>query len=125
MELTQQQQQGYNLIELRIINQRYIELLDDLDVANSPFKNKKLNQQLKGVYPVIDKETKKYNAMYDVSPEGTTQFYDTTCENAKFIMQDNLLNKTLICGFLMAHEKNSELIETIINQILTQNGTDR
>jgi hypothetical protein len=40
-------------------------------------------------------------------------------------MQENLLNKTLICGSLMAHEKNSELIETIINQILTENGTDR
>ena len=120
MQLTRDQQTAYNLIELRILNQRYIEILDELNYERHPFKNQKLNQQLKGVYGVIDKETKKYDDMYDVSPEGTTQFYMVTSENAKFIMKNHLLDKSLICSFLLAHKKEPKAIEGIISKIITK-----
>ena len=40
MQLTRDQQTGYNLIELRILNQRYIEILDELNYERHPFKNR-------------------------------------------------------------------------------------
>lgn len=48
----------FNLIEFRLLNQRMVEILDDLNLKSHPLRNQKLNQQLKGVYAVLDKQTK-------------------------------------------------------------------
>lgn len=118
MELTKEQQQGYDLIELRIVNQRYIELLDDLEVKKSPFANKQLNAQLKGVYGVIDKETKKYNSMFEVCAEGTTAFYNATCDIARWIMTKSLFDKALFAQYQIAHDLDYKSVEGIINKVI-------
>lgn len=118
MQLDDRQILGYNIIELWIINQRYTELLDDLNVRSNTLKNKKLNQALKGIYPMLDKETKNFTEIYEASPDGTNQFYDNIVANANFIRKHHLLDQSLICSFLIAHQKDPKAVEGIINKII-------
>jgi hypothetical protein len=118
MNLDDRQTLGYNILELWIINQRYTELLDDLNLKNHPLKNKKLNQALKGIYPMLDKETKNFSEIHGVSPDGTNQFYDIIVENSKFIRGHHLLDKSMICSFLIAHEKDPKAVEGIISKVI-------
>lgn len=118
MQLSKEHITGYNLIELRINLQRAIEILDDLDLQKNPLGNKPLNTHLKGLIEPLDKQTKRYNDMFDVSQEGTMTFYSTVKDNERFIMQHHLLDKALICGFLHAHELNPKACEGIINKII-------
>ncbi len=120
MKITDEQTRNYNLMELHILFQRSIEILDDLKNCDFPLKNNKLNQQLKGVYGPLDKETKKYNDLYAASPEVTTHFYDVIQANCDVIMRNNLLDKSMVIGFLAAHEKDPKAIEGIINKIINK-----
>lgn len=110
--------QKYSIIELGIHIQRAVEILDDLNITDHPLKNKKLNQQLKGVYGVLDKETKLYNELHTVSADDTYHFYDVIKENSKIIMKNHLVDKSLVCSFLVAHEANPKAAEGVINKIL-------
>ncbi len=118
IELTKEQFQAYNIIELSILFQRSIEILDEINAINHPIKNKALASQLKAIYPSLDKQTKLYNEMFDVEQEGVSHFYDITKKNAEYIMNFNLLDKALICSFLVAHEINPKAIESIINKVI-------
>ena len=118
LKLTKEQYQAYNVIELSILFQRSIEILDELNSINHPIKNKSLASQLKAIYPSLDKQTKLYNEMYNVETEGVNHFYDITKRNAEYIMGFNLLDKALICSFLVAHEIDSKAVEGIINKTI-------
>ena len=118
MNLPAELQQKYSIIELGIHIQRAVEILDDLNITDHPLKNKKLNQQLKGVYGVLDKETKLYNELHTVSADDTYHFYDVIKENSKIIMKNHLVDKSLVCSFLVAHDANPKAAEGIINKIL-------
>lgn len=118
MNLPIESKQNYSVLELGIHLQRAIEILDDLNIANHPFKNKKLNQQLKGVYGVLDKETKLYNKFHEVSANNTAYFYDVIKKNTSTIMQNHLLDQALICSFLVAHEADPKSVEGILNKVL-------
>lgn len=118
MTLSKENETGYNLIELRILLQRSIEILDDLDLNKNPLGNKPLNTHLKGLYAPLEKQTKRFSDMHSVSPDGTDHFYDVVKNNNQFIMGHHLLDKALICGFLMAHEQNPKAVEGIINKTL-------
>jgi hypothetical protein len=118
MQLSQEHQTGYNLIELRILMQRAIEILDDLDLKKNPMANKPLKTQLKGIYAPLDKQTKQYNEIFEASAEGTMHFYNVVKNNAEFVMKNHLLDKALICSFLMAHERNPKAMEGIMEKIL-------
>lgn len=120
MNLTNEQKRNFNLIELRIVNQRYVEILDELKILDSPMKNKKLKSALTSVYPILDKETKKYNELFEASEDGTTAFYDICNQNAKLILSGNLLEKNLINQCLEAYSKNPKALEGILNKILNQ-----
>lgn len=121
MVISKEHETGYNLIELRINLQRSIEILDSLDLEKNPLGNKSLNTHLKGLIEPLDKQTKKYNDMFAVSQSGTMAFYNTVKENERFIMQNHLLNKALICSFLVAHELNPAAVEGIVNKVIKQN----
>jgi septation ring formation regulator EzrA len=121
MKLTKEQQIGFDQIELRVILQRAIELMDDLEINNPEPKNKKLKSQLKALYGPLDKETRKYNDIFEASEEGTTAFYQTTQANALLVMRNNLLDKSFICQAMMAREINPKAIEGIIDKILKTN----
>jgi hypothetical protein len=118
IKLSKEQYQAYNVIELSILFQRSIEILDELNAINHPIKNKALASQLKAIYPSLDKQTKLYNEMYNVEQEGVSHFYDITKKNAEYIMNFNLLDKALICSFLVAHEIDSKAVEGIINKVI-------
>jgi len=118
IKLSKEQYQAYNVIELSILFQRSIEILDELNAINHPIKNKALASQLKAIYPSLDKQTKLYNEMYNVEQEGVSHFYDITKKNAEYIMNYNLLDKALICSFLVAHEIDSKSVEGIINKVI-------
>lgn len=118
MNLPAELQQKYSVIELGIHIQRAVEILDDLNITNHPLKNKKINQQLKGVYGVLDKETKLYNDLHEVSADDLYHFYDVVKENSKIIMKNHLVDKSLVCSFLVAHEANPKAAEGVINKIL-------
>lgn len=118
IKLTNEQYQAYNVIELSILFQRSIEILDELNRINHPIKNKSLASQLKAIYPSLDKQTKLYNEMYNVEQEGVSHFYDITKRNCEYIMNYNLLDKALICSFLVAHEIDSKSVEGIINKVI-------
>lgn len=128
MKLEKHQELGYLEIELRIIFQRAIEIIDEikylqdyLKVNSSDHKtNKKLQAQMKAVYGPLDKQTRKYNDIFEASEEGTTAFYNTTQANALLVMRNHLLDKSFICQALMAHEQNPRAIEGIIDKILKQ-----
>jgi len=118
IKLTKEQFQAYNVIELSILFQRSIEILDELNAIDHPIKNKALASQLKAIYPSLDKQTKLYNEMYNVETEGINHFYDITKRNCEYIMNFNLLDKALICSFLVAHEIDSKAVEGIINKTI-------
>jgi hypothetical protein len=118
LKLSPEQYQAYNIIELSILFQRSIEILDDLNAIDHKIKNKALASQLKAIYPSLDKQTKLYNEMYNVENEGVSHFYDITKKNAEYIMNFNLLDKALICSFLVAHEIDTKSVEGIINKVI-------
>lgn len=118
LKLTPEQYQAYNLVELSILMQRSIEILDEINSIDHPLKNKKLYSQLKAIYPSLDKQTKSYNELYEVSSDGISHFYDCVKQNNQYVMNYNLLDKALICSFLVAHEKDSNSVEGIINKVL-------
>lgn len=120
LKLSEKQFQAYNLIELSILFQRAIEILDDLNAIDHKLKNKALASQLKALYPSLDKQTKQYNEMYNAEQEGVSHFYDITKKNAEYIMNYNLLDKALICSFLIAHEINTKAVEGIINKVIKE-----
>jgi len=112
----------FDIIEFGLHIQRCVEILDDLDLKNNPLKNKKLNQQLKGVYGVLEKETKLYNELFECSEEDTMYFYNVICENAKTIMGKNILDKALIESFLFCHEKDPNSMGGIMTKIIKKYG---
>lgn len=118
MKLTKEQEIGFSQIELRVILQRAIEIIDDLKVHAPEQNNKKLQAQLKAIYGPLDKETRKYNDIFEASEEGTTAFYEVTQANALLVMRNHLLDKSFICQAVMAHEINPTAIEGIINKLL-------
>jgi len=110
----------FNIIEFGLHIQRCIEILDDLDLKNHPLKNKKLNQQFKGIYGVLEKETKLYNELFQCSEEDTMYFYDVVVENSRTIMGKNLLDKALIESFLFCHKKDPKSVGGILNKVIKQ-----
>jgi len=118
LNLTKEQYQAYNVIELSILFQRSIEILDELNRIDHKIKNKPLASQLKAIYPSLDKQTKLYNSMFEVEQEGVNHFYDITKKNTEYIMSYNLLDKALICSFLVAHDIDSKAVEGIINKVI-------
>lgn len=117
-EISQEQKTANMVIELGILVQRSIEILDHLKDINHNFKNPKLNSGLKAVYPSLDKQTKLYDDLFNASQEGVSKLYDTTKENTRIIMNNDLLDQALICSFLLAHKKDSKSVEGIINKVL-------
>jgi hypothetical protein len=128
MNLTKEQELGYLQIELRVIIQRAVEIIDEVKYLSEYLKihsedlktNKKLQAQLRAVYGPLDKETRKYNDIFEASEEGTTAFYNITQANALLVMRNHLLDKSFLCQALMAHEQNPKAIEGIIDKILKQ-----
>lgn len=120
MTLTEDQYIGYCEIELRIIMQRAIEILDEFKRLKYKSKNQTLQAGLKAIYPSLDKETKKYNDIFDKSEEGTSHFYNVVTANASLVMSDHLLNKAIINAALAAHELNPKAVEGIINKIILE-----
>lgn len=120
IELTPEQIRNFNLIELRIVNQRYVELLDELLVYNTPTNNRKLRNALKANYVMLDKETKKYNELFEATQTGTSAFYDICKANTEFILSFNLLDKNLINKCLIANEKNPKALEGILEKIIKE-----
>lgn len=110
----------FAIIELALHIQRSVEILDDLDIKNNPLKNKKLNQAFKGIYPMLDKETKTYNELFQCSEEDTMFFYDVIHENARTILSRTLLDKALINSFLHCHQKNPTAMGGIMTKIIKQ-----
>jgi len=119
-ELTPEQERNFNLIELRIVNQRYVEILDDLLTYNLPTNNKKLKSQLKGTYEMLKKETKKYDELFDATSEGTTAFYNICCDSAQIVMSNNIIDKNLINKCLTANKLNPKALEGILDKILKE-----
>src|SRR6478736_2338199 len=118
MQISKEHQTGYNLSEFRILSQRIIEILDDLDLEKNPLRNKTLNPLLKGLIGPLDKQTKQYNDFHAVCEEGTTHFYNVVKENARFTMSPHLLDKVAITRHLLAYEINPKAIDGIIDKIL-------
>lgn len=121
MSLTKEQQLGFNQIELRVILQRAIELIDDLNYSSKEIKNLKLKSNLKSIYCILDKETKKYNDLFEATAEGTTAFYDVVVANTLLVMRNNLIDKNLINKAVLANEINPKALEGILNKILKEN----
>lgn len=118
LKLTKEQCQAYKLIELSIHFQRSIEIIDELEEIKHQIKNKKLASQLKAIYPSLDKQCHVYNEMFKAEEEAVSHFYDITKRNAEYMMNYNLLDKALICSFLVAHEIDSKAVEGIINKTI-------
>lgn len=119
-ELTPEQIRNFNLIELRIVNQRYVELLDDLEKHSVPTNNRKLRNGLSAIYAMLDKETKKYNELYEATPDGTLAFYEVCKTNAELIMSNVLLDKNFIHKAISAHRFNPKAVDGIIDKILKE-----
>lgn len=120
MNLTKEQQLGFNQIELRVILQRAIELIDDLNYSSKEIKNLKLKSNLKSIYGILDKETKKYNDLFEATAEGTTAFYDVVVANTLLVMRNNLIDKNLINKAVLANEINPKALEGILDKILKE-----
>jgi len=116
--LTDSQKTGYNLIELRILFQRAIEVMDDLKIIEYPLRNKQLHALLKGLIGPLDKETRKYNAMFDVCEEGTSVFYHTVKDSCSWIMEKHLFDKALFAQYQRAHDLDHKAVEGIINKVI-------
>lgn len=111
-----------DFIELALHFQRSIEILDDLDIKNHPLKNKKLNQGLKAVYAMLDKQVATYNDLYEVAPEDTMYYMNVVCENAKTVLSRNLVDKALIESYLYCYEKEPKSLEGIMNKIIKKHN---
>lgn len=119
-ELTPEQVRNFNLIELRVLNERYLEVLDDLICYNVPTNNKKLRAGLKATYDMLKKETIKYNELFEATPEGTTAFYNICKTNAELIMSGVILDKNFIHKAIAAHRLNQKAVDGIIDKILKE-----
>lgn len=120
IELNDEQKQALNIVEARILSQRLIEILDDLNLKNHPTKNQKLNQNLKGLYPILDKQTKQYDELFKTSQEGTLTYYETVCINSQLILSYNLIDKNLLNKCFLANAKNEKAFHGILNKILKE-----
>lgn len=117
-KLSPEQIRNFNLIELRIINQRYVELLDELLHYNVPTNNRKLRSGLSAIYSMLDKESKKFDEIFNATPEGTTAFYEISKANAMSILSLNLIDKNLVTKCLLANETNPKALDGILTKIL-------
>ena len=118
MELTPLQKTNFKKIELRITFQRAIELLDDINKLDCKEKNLKLNSQLKAIYPSLDKETKKYDEIFNATQEGTTVFYEIIDRNTQLVMNHNLIDKNFILMCFEAKQKDEKALLGIIKKII-------
>jgi hypothetical protein len=121
MNLSKEQELGFNQIELRVVLQRAIELIDDLNYSSKQIKNLKLKSNLKSIYGILEKETKKYNDLFEATPEGTTAFYDIVVANNLLVMRNHLLDKNLINKCIVANEINPKALDGILVKILKEN----
>lgn len=121
MNLSKEQELGFNQIELRVVLQRAIELIDDLNYSSKQIKNLKLKSNLKSIYGILEKETKKYNDLFEATPEGTTAFYDIVVANNLLVMRNHLLDKNLINKCIVANEMNPKALDGILVKILKEN----
>jgi len=117
-KLTQQEYLNYNEIELRIHLQRSIEILDEFARLDHSFKNKPLNQMLKALYPALDKQTKKYNEIFQATETGTSVFYDIVQNNIAITMSATLPGKNTFNQFIMAYEADQKSVDGIITKVL-------
>ena len=120
MRLTKEQEIGFNQIELRVTLQRAIELIDYLNLNSKEIKNKKLQSNLKSLYTILDKDTKKYNELFEATEKGTTAFYNIVADNNLLVMKHNLINKNLINKVIMANEINPNAMEKALYNILSK-----
>ena len=122
MEITPQQELNFKKIELRILFQHAIEVIDDInniELKNGiKEKNKSIQSQLKAIYPALDKETKKWNEIYEASEEGTSVFYEIVKRNVQLVMHKNLLDKNFILCCFEAKQKNEKALMGVIQKIL-------
>lgn len=116
--MTENEKTNLLIIELWVLCQRQIEILDDLDLKNNPMKNNKLKQNLKGIYPMLDKMVKNYDEIYKATKDGTNAFYFTLKENTDAIMHHDLIDKNFVAKCLLAKEKDLKAIEGILTKIL-------
>ena len=117
-KLTNQEYLNYNEIELRIHLQRSIEIMDEFARLDHSFKNKSLNQMLKALYPALDKQTKKYNEIFQATEEGTSVFYDIVQTNIAIVMSAVLPGKNTFNRFIMAYETDQKAVDGIITKTL-------
>lgn len=122
MELTPQQQINFKKIELRILIQQATEVIDEINSIERKNglkeKNKSLQSQLKAIYPTLDKETKKYDEIYNASEEGTTVFYEIVKRNIQLVMNRNLIDKNFILCCFEAKQKNEKALMGVIQKII-------
>lgn len=122
MEITPQQEANFKKIELRILIQRTVEVIDEINYVERKNglkeKNKSLQSQLKAIYPTLDKETLKYNEIYKASEEGTSTFYEIVKRNVQLVMHRNLIDKNFILCCFEAKEKNEKALMGVIQKIL-------
>ena len=122
LKITKEQHQAYKLIDLCINFQWSIKIIDELEGIKQQSRNKKLVSQVKTIYRSLDKQSQINNEMFKAEEEAVSHFYDITKRNAEYMMNYNLLDKALICSFLVAHEIDSKAVEGIINKIIKKNG---
>lgn len=117
-KLTKEQLINYNEIELRVILQQAIEILDFFKANDVKFKNQSLNTQLKALYPALDKDTKKYDEMFNATEWGTTVFYDVVKASSSLVMTLPMPKKMIINQFVAAYNTNEKAVQGIINKVL-------
>ena len=116
--LTKEQLINYNEIELRVILQQAIEILDFFKANDVKFKNQTLNAQLKGLYPALDKDTRKYDEIFNATEEGTTVFYDIVKGSSALIMTAQMPKKAIFNQFVAAYNTDEKAVQGIINKVL-------
>ncbi len=117
-QLTDQQYINYSEIELRIILQQAIEILDEFKRRNHKFKNQSLQSQLTALYPALDKDTKKYDEMFNATQEGTTVFYDVVKASSSLIMTLPMPKKMIMNQFVAAYNTDEKAVQGVINKVL-------
>ncbi len=116
--LTKEQLINYNEIELRVILQQAIEILDFFKANKTKFKNQSLHAQLKALYPALDKDTRKYDEMFNATEEGTTVFYDIVKGSSSLIMTAPMPKKAIFNQFVAAYNTDEKAVQGIINKTL-------